>query len=461
MGIPKLEDALYAGTVKSKECTLILTEGDSAKAFAIAGLSVIGRDRFGVFPLKGKMLNVRDAKIQQITENEEITNIIKILGLNYAKKYDNQCEEGENQIKSLRYGKVMLMTDQDTDGSHIKGLFINFIHHYWPNLLKIGFLEEFITPIVKVTINHSNLKNNLNNENNIENNNKSKQEKKSFYNIPEYNQWKKNYEKEKKSLNNVKIKYYKGLGTNTSEEGKEYFKNLSSHRKQLIWDENCSKSIDLAFNKSKSSERKEWIESKYTKELFFDYSISNSISFSDFIDKELILFSYADLIRSIPSIIDGFKPSQRKVLFSSLKKKTPSLLSNEMKVAQLSGYVSEISSYHHGENSLQSTIISMAQNFIGSNNIPLLLPLGQFGTRLQGGSDHASARYIFTKLNPITRSIFSEFDDPILDYLNDDGIPIEPLYYVPIIPMVLVNGASGIGTGLFFFIFFRKIIIID
>lgn len=146
---------------------------------------------------------------------------------------------------------------------------------------------------------------------------------------------------------------------------------------------------------------------------------------------------------------------QRKVLYACFKRN----LKQELKVAQLAGYVSEQTAYHHGEQSLHSTIINMAQNFVGSNNVPLLVPSGQFGTRyemkdnrkltqrLQGGKDAASARYLFTKLSPITRKLFPEVDDDLLNYLNDDGIPIQPDYFVPIIPLVLVNGCEGVGTG--------------
>ena len=144
-GIPKLEDANEAGTKNSSGCTLILTEGDSAKTLAVAGLGVVGRDYYGVYPLKGKLLNVREASHKQIMENKEISDLVKITGLQYKKKYETM-----EDIKTLRYGKIMIMTDQDQDGSHIKGLLINFIHHNWPSLLKLPFLEEFITPIVKV-----------------------------------------------------------------------------------------------------------------------------------------------------------------------------------------------------------------------------------------------------------------------------------------------------------------------
>merc|ERR1719272_1815983 len=140
-GIAKLDDANQAGGKNAGECSLILTEGDSAKALAVSGLAVVGRDHYGVFPLKGKLLNVRDAAHKQIKENAEINHIKQIMGLQHGKVYED--------TKSLRYGHIMIMADQDHDGSHIKGLFINFIHSMWPSLLKMpGFLLEFITPIV-------------------------------------------------------------------------------------------------------------------------------------------------------------------------------------------------------------------------------------------------------------------------------------------------------------------------
>lgn len=175
---------------------------------------------------------------------------------------------------------------------------------------------------------------------------------------------------------------------------------------------------------------------------YLDHSVS-SIPISDFVNKELILFSMADNVRSIPSAIDGLKPGQRKVLFACFKKK----LKKEIKVAQLAGYAAEHSAYHHGEQSLTATIVGLAQNFVGSNNINLLDPNGQFGTRLAGGKDAASPRYIFTNIAQITRTIFHPDDDALLNYLTDDGDSIEPFWYLPVLPMILVNGSDGIGTG--------------
>ncbi|KAI4333104.1 hypothetical protein L6164_017951 [Bauhinia variegata] len=411
-GIVKLEDANDAGGKNSDKCTLILTEGDSAKALAMAGLSVVGRDHYGVFPLRGKLLNVREASSKQIMENEEIQNIKKILGLQQNKEY--------NTVKSLRYGHLMIMTDQDYDGSHIKGLLVNFVHSFWPSLLKVpSFLVEFTTPIIKAF--HSN------------------GTKLSFYSMPDFESWK---ESLGNNANGWKIKYYKGLGTSTPQEGREYFRDLVKHKKDFVWeDDHDGDAIELAFSKKKAEDRKNWIRG-FEPGTCRDH-METHINYKDFVNKELILFSRADLQRSIPSMVDGLKPGQRKILFCSFKKK----LFKEIKVGQFIGYVSEQSAYHHGEQSLASTIIGMAQDFVGSNNINLLKPNGQFGTRNMGGKDHASARYIYTELNPITRCLFHEDDDKLLDYLNEDGKSIEPHWYIPVIPLVLVNGSEGIGTG--------------
>jgi DNA topoisomerase-2 len=409
-GIPKLDDANKAGGSEGYRCKLILTEGDSAKASAVAGLSVVGRDYYGVFPLRGKLLNVRDASPAQLLKNEEINNLKKILGLQQNKEYTN--------LKDLRYGGIMIFTDADNDGSHIKGLIINFIHAFWPSLMKFdSFISCIVTPIVKVS---------------------RGKEIKPFYNQQEFLKW-------KETVQNSKawhIKYYKGLGTSTAAEAKEYFTNLAKQTINYSITSETDADITKAFKKGFEDARKDWIKDSTGKNLSLDFSVSKQ-SISEFINHELINFSIADLERSIPNLMDGFKPSQRKVMFGCIKRN----LYSEIKVAQLSGYISEHTSYHHGEASLQGTIINMAQDYVGSNNINLLEPIGQFGTRLQGGKDSGSPRYIFTRLTSNVKTLFNEYDNLLLEYLDDDGLSIEPKYYIPIIPLILVNGSEGIGTG--------------
>ncbi|THH30396.1 hypothetical protein EUX98_g3787 [Antrodiella citrinella] len=409
-GMPKLSDANNAGTRKAGDCTLILTEGDSAKSLAVAGLSVVGRDNYGVFPLRGKLLNVRDAKHDQILKNEEIQNIKKILGLQHNKEYKD--------VASLRYGSIMIMTDQDHDGSHIKGLILNYLDHFYPSLLKIPkFLVEFVTPIVRVRKGSQLI---------------------NFFTLPEYEQWLEDTPDSHKWT----AKYYKGLGTSQDSDARDYFSHMGKHMIPFsVVKEEERELIELAFSKKKADDRKEWLR-QLKPGTFLDHT-AKEITITDFINHELILFSMADNVRSIPSVADGLKPGQRKVIWACFKRK----LKTEIKVAQLVGYISEKSGYHHGEVSLQMTIVNLAQDYVGSNNINLLMPNGQFGTRDQGGKDHASARYIFTEPSPMARALFHPMDDPLFTYLKDDSNPIEPEWYLPVVPLILINGAEGIGTG--------------
>ena len=460
-GIPKLEDANKAGTKESKNCTLILTEGDSAKTTAMAGLSNLGRDYYGVFPLKGKLLNVREATNVQLLNNEEIKNLKTIIGLKQGEDYTI-----DDKFNTLRYGHIIVFVDSDYDGSHIKGLFMNLIHSLWPSLIKReNFIQGLATPIIKAF--HKTKKDN----------------KLNFYTILDYDNWKNDTNN---NIDKYNIKYYKGLGTSTASEAKEYFENIDnkiinykyenqnngiiinedkedtineSDSESIASDDNSDNdreqeqdnyvpihddddALKLAFVKNRANERKKWLMN-FNKDNIIKYE-QKSISFYDFIHYEFIHFSNEDIYRSIPHIIDGFKPSQRKVLYGCFK---ADLDRDEKKVSQLAGIVSDISQYHHGEMSLNGTIIGMAQNYVGSNNINILEPNGQFGSRYSNGKDHASSRYIWTKLSPMATLIYKKVDNPLLNQLYDDGLPIEPEYYVPIIPMILVNGTEGIGTG--------------
>ena len=415
-GIPKLIDANYAGSPdKSAQCTIILCEGDSAKAGIISGLSKEDRNYIGVYPMKGKLFNVHGETTKRISENREIAEIKQILGLETGKTYTPA-----DVATKLRYGKVLFMTDQDLDGAHIQGLGINLFQTEWPSLTKIpGFIGFMNTPILKARRGAQEL---------------------LFYNDGEFEAWKKQFPDAVVPAG-WHTKYYKGLGTSTGKEFKEYFE----HKKMVAFVHTGKESddhLDMAFNKKRADDRKEWL-ANYSREAFLDTS-KPEIPYEEFIDRGLIHFSIYDNERSIPNLMDGLKISLRKILYAAFKKGG---LKTEIKVAQFSGYVSEHSAYHHGEASLNAAIVGMAQNFVGSNNINLLEPNGQFGTRCAAGQDSASERYIFTQLNKLTRLIFRQEDDAILSYINDDGQMVEPTYYAPAIPMILVNGTKGIGTG--------------
>lgn len=448
-GLAKLDDAHFAGTRKANQCTLILTEGDSAKSFATSGVELLGRDFYGVFPLKGKLLNVREATAKQLLENEEIKNIKQIMGLKHNKKYGS--------VNELRYGRILILADQDYDGSHIKGLLINFVHFFWPSLLKIsGFIGTLLTPIIKAF-----KKTDTKKKNGIK-----------FYTLTEYQTWKDSQGDKIKQYN---IKYYKGLGTSTDDEAKEAFEDFEQKIIKYIWttetpveiediadidtdqeknpvsDDECDeddktnenyKAILLGFAKDQVTLRKRWLEN-YNRNIILENDV-REVTYYDFIHKELIHFSNYDLERSMPSMCDGFKPSLRKILYASILR---NIFKEEIKVSQLAGFISDKTGYHHGEASLQGAIIGMAQNFVGSNNINWLLPNGAFGNRRLGGDNHASARYIHTQLNELVPYVFRSEDECILKYVDDDGTLVEPEVYAPVICQLLVNASIGIGTG--------------
>jgi len=411
-GLPKLEDAALAGTAKSGECTLILTEGDSAATSAIAGLKVVGREKWGVFPLRGKLLNVKDVSIDKFNNNEELTAVKKILGLEKGVKY--------LKTNNLRYGRIMIMSDQDVDGFHIRGLLMNLFHTEWPELMHTGFLCTLMTPLVKMSRGSEVL---------------------CFYSDAELDAWR--LQVGEAVAAKYKSKYYKGLGTSTPAEAREWFEKLADI--QYEWDAETNNAMDLAFSKKRADDRKEWLQTYDPKRSIKarEEGGKRLVPYTRFVHDELIHFSNADNLRSLPHVMDGLKPSQRKILFACFKRN----LRQEIRVAQLAGYVSEHAAYHHGEASLNQTITSMGQIFVGGNNVNLLNPVGQFGSRLMGGKDAASPRYIHTHLERIVDVLYRKEDEPILEHQFEDGDKIEPVTYLPVVPMLAINGSLGIGTG--------------
>ena len=400
----KLTDAQKAGTSHSHKCTLILTEGDSANALALAGMSVVGSKHYGSYPLKGKILNGYNASNDKWSKNAVITDVIKCLGLKHGMKYTD--------VKSLRYGSILIMADQDTDGFHIRGLVFSMFGSHWKSLLLIpGFIKVMKTPLVKAF--------------------NGKKLLCEFFNEENARKYIEQHPK-------LRYKFYKGLGTSTSAEAKEMFKHLD--RYTFSMDTMCPDSLKKAFDNDDYA--KKWRKSIVRCPPKYDTDGPDGRTYEKFVTGPWVEHARASNERSIPDIHDGLKPVQRKILYTLMKRNN-----TEIKVAQLSGKVSLDTHYHHGEMNVGNAIVNMAQDFPGSNNLPHLEALGQFGTRHQGGKDHASHRYIFTKLQGWVKLMYPEADLPVLEYNRADGHVVEPHHFVPLLPMILMNGVSGIGTG--------------
>lgn len=214
--IVKFDDATEKDRSK---CILALTEGDSA---AKTILSARDPKTVGVFPLRGKPLNVRDIKVQKLTANEEIANIMAIVGLKIGEKHD---------VSELRFSKILLATDSDPDGAHICGLIINLFQQFWPNLLQHGFLYRLRTPVIIAT--HG----------------KAKEE---FFLKSDYEKWAKTAPKHN-------MKWYKGLGTWTTKDFNKFLNDIKYHEQLEYVDQSDFDSVDLAFDRTKADERKEWL----------------------------------------------------------------------------------------------------------------------------------------------------------------------------------------------------------
>lgn len=407
---------------------LIVCEGLSAKSYAVSGIQTgifgkTGRNYFGILPLRGKFLNVKNVSLSKIGANKVVSDFIKVFNLKFKMDYSKP----EN-FETLNYGTLLILTDADKDGIHIKGLILNFLHELFPTLFKKdGFVLSMETPIVKIF-------------------QKQGKEDLLFYDENTFENYRQNQTQIKK------FKYYKGLGTISPKDVSLFFGKKII---QYTYDSKGDETINKVFKDENACDRKTWLNnfnpriSNYCLDILPEIKTKKdnitikiiNVKISDFMENEMIKFSYEDCKRSLACCIDGLKESQRKVIYAIRKK-----FKNQtdfMKVAQLSGYVAEQTDYKHGEQNLCETIIKFAQDFVGSNNIPLLEPDGQFGTRLQGGKDSAASRYIYTRPQKILKYIFREEDDPILEYTSEG----EPITFAPIIPLILINGSVGIGTG--------------
>ena len=417
VNVTKGKDANNAGGANSLKCTLYIVEGNSAGGFAEKMMCLFekGRDTMGVYPLKGKPINVMKAPAEQIAENVEIEELKTMLGLREGVNYLL-----DENFKTLRYGRVVFIPDSDVDGKHILGLGINYFHCRQPTLLARGYVNYLKTKIIDVQ--------------------KGKQHFK-FYTTNEYNNWKNvtpNYQKWEHN-------YFKGLGSSEDSDIVEEFQN--PRYVACIYDDIAPMTISLAFDREMADRRKDWIKNWVPN---YDVEDMQYQPISAFINHEMIQYSIEDLARSLPRFMDGMKRTQRKILWGCLQKWGATICKSgakKVKVATLGSYVSELTNYHHGEKSINDAITKMVQDFVGSNNLPYLFPHGQFGTRDKKGKDASAPRYTHTKPQWWWMYIYKKEDLPLLEMEMDEGATTEPVTFLPIIPMQLVNGAQGIGTG--------------
>lgn len=420
ISVPGYTTCNWAGGPKSSQCILCLTEGNSAETYGVKGRARVdgGIDKLGLYRLRGKLLNVMNAKLADVANNREVQGLKEVIGLREGVDYAD-----DENYKRLRYGKLRIMTDADKDGTHIACLVINYFHFFYPSLVARGYLEILLTPIIRVW-------------KGTDDRHKAKH-RATFYTSGEFLVWK----TKTPDWRQWKVKYYKGLATSVDKDIDEDYKAL--HTMQVCTDADTPDRLRMAFNDQLAHQRKAWMQ-KWTPDL--EVPALPSVSVTTYIDRALIHYSVVSVQRNIPDFRDGLKEGQRKVIASVLKK-WPRGAGSEIKVAQLASYTSENFNYHYGEAALQETITAMTQDFVGANNLRFFEQHGQFGTRIKGGKDAGSPRYIYVRPERWLQEVFRDEDDALLTYIEDEGSVQEPEFYLPIFPMWAVNGALGIATG--------------
>lgn len=447
--IEKFSDATE--NVERGKCILLLSEGDSASK-AIQGAR--GKNPYiGSFPMRGKIQNVRDRDVQRVlgldkkdakkadTMNE-IQRILAIIGLKVGKQVKS--------LDELRFGKMAATCDADIDGQHITGLVVNLFHKFWPELFDMGFVNYLRTPVILVQM-------------------KGKTEL-EFFSEDEFQKWENTHGQ---TIKGWSKNYYKGLSKWKTERFAKFLDNIGDYLFRIdIDDDTDVDAITLAFSKERADDRKVWLETtaedfnKYVEKLVsefveeeelqekakalgskkskdFNTDPKNRIRVKNFINTAMKGFSLHDNVRSIPHIKDGLKESQRKAIYGI---QTRGESAGFLSVERLAAYIASVTDYHHGTTSMEGTISKMgATKYPGSNNMNLFVPEGQYGSRLT--PDAGAARYIETKFSSHFRQLFKKEDDAILEYNYTDGEKIEPVNYLPILPMPLLNGTTGTGTG--------------
>lgn len=415
IGKTKGDDANKAGTKNSQQCTLAIVEGESAKNYhtVMLGIHPEGRDTFGVLPIRGKLRNATKATPLQMAENSEFCEIKKLLGLEEGVDY--KIPSNRNK---LRYGKLMILTDADDDGIHIKGLIIALFTNYYPSILEIDFIIDYRTPYLRA---------------------RKGTQRMSFYFEKEFIAWQA-VNPDWKSWN---FKYCKGLGSSSKEDVKEDYN--SPYVVNFKYDQYAKQWVDLAFHPELADDRKRWLATKNTNAGI--ESVNKIQPISKFVDDELAIYCLTSIRRSIPRIEDGLKPSQRKIIHGMLKKWGTNLNKcREIKIGILAAFVTENCKYHHGD-SLSDTIVTMARDFVGSNNLPYFTQKSMLGTRDEGGKDAAQPRYTTTTPNWWIRYWIDPRDDALLTHVVDEGEPVEPEFYITLFPIWAINGCQGIATS--------------
>lgn len=444
----KLTDATEAGGPNSHLCSLLAAEGDSAKTPLIRALAYIGFKYYGVFAMSGVPINTRkktkelvsgkQLRCKFLEDSKKMNSFMQVFGLDYNLTYENDAE-----YKTLRYGKLIVATDQDVDGvGNIFGLILSFIEQFWPALLKRGFVSRLVTPVVMITINNPKL---------IPDCLINLEERKSimFFMESDFDEWLD--ERQQICLNNNiptlealkgfnDATYFKGLGRLTEVEIEIIFTNINNFIVSIKYDPSERGVFEIYYGKDTDGRKIELANADLMRKGITQSS--GSITCTEQLRTETKLYNLCKIRRNMIHAIDGLNYARRKVLACSQKTEFP----KPKKIFVFGGRITEKMFYHHGDMSINQCISNCGQKFRGKSPIPILTGIGEFGT--SAGEEAGSARYIeITDNKKVMNKIFPPFDNVFLKYTLIDGFKVEPDYFIPIIPFSLLQMYTSPGSG--------------
>jgi DNA topoisomerase-2 len=431
----KYTPAANAGPKTGTNAALLIAEGDSAMSQISIGLSnTMGFADYGIMSTGGVIINARKEctpvttcagtfvkKSPKLRANKFVNALIQILGINPNHTYDPASPSFKREFGAINYKKgIIACVDQDLDGKgNILGLVLNLFELLWPNLIKIGFIRWFCSPIVRAYP-------------------KTRGRVLAFYSVRSFEEWCAAGDR-----SGYDPMYYKGLGTHSREETIHMFKTFHEHLFVYYLGARCHELFEIYFGKLPDLRKIELSKpiKNMSDALAAIQESEKRISCASHLEYETDPYQRDNLDRKLDSFIDGQNQAGRKILDGLLKALRAT---RKLKVAQLAGYVSEHENYHHGEASLCDSIIGRGFIGVGGKQLPFIVPLSHFGSRLGGGvGDAASARYIWARLNKnITDLIFSQDDYWILPFNFDEGARSEPKYFVPLVPLAILESTE-------------------
>lgn len=411
---------LHAGLTQNKET---LPGGPSPKwcgTLSIQGVVVnAGKEVTEVSNTEGETVLVRSQKLQ---DNKRLAALADAMGLRYGMEYSTQEE-----LDTLNYHSMILCVDQDLDGTgKIAPLVLMWVYLFWPSLIRAGRVGRLVTPLVRAYPRRGGAP------------------PVEFMYEDDARRW---LEADAGRAALYTIKYFKGLASHDSDDTRRMFQPEAFKRAiyQYTVDESMERLFEVYYGKNPQL-RKVALSTPVT------YLAGDSLR--ELTSKQIIPVGAVQLNidtkaykrdaigRQLPGVMDGLNPARRKILEGSMM-----CLGGpkEKKVFQLTGFVADSCSYHHGDKSLNATITSMAQAFIGANRYPYLCGVGQFGSR--HGDKAGQPRYISVKLAPRTAKIFPEADRWHLEWVHEDGIRAEPSWYMPVVPMAVLESHKIVTEG--------------